>query len=105
MTSGRSIARAGAGVLCLCGIVAAEKAPVPLAANVTAGCLDRFDPTVDYFPDKAALEDAATFTVEYRRSYKVLTVKEAYVGGPAERYVLLQCGARRPALTGELAGA
>ena len=36
-----------------------------------------------------------TSRVEYRRSYKVVTVKEAYAGGPAERYVLVQCGAPR----------
>jgi iron complex transport system substrate-binding protein len=74
-------------------------------ANAASGCIDRFDPAADYFPDKAVLEDAATFTVEYRRSYKLVTVREAYVGGPAERYVLLQCGAPPPAPTGELAGA
>src|SRR4029077_6337999 len=50
-------------------------------------------------------EDAATFSVEYRKSYKVVTVKGAYAGGPAERYVLLQCGAPAPALTGELTSA
>jgi iron complex transport system substrate-binding protein len=101
----RALARAGAGVLCVCGVVVAAQAPVSRAANLTTGCVERFDPAADYFPDKAALEDAASFTVDYRRSYKVVTVKEAYVGEPAERYVLLQCGAPRPALTGELAGA
>jgi iron complex transport system substrate-binding protein len=98
-------ARVGAGVLCLCGVVVVAQAPVRRVENVTSGCIGRFDPATDYFPDKAAIEDAATFAVEYRRSYKVVTVKEAYVGGPAEHYVLLQCGAPRPALTGELVGA
>jgi iron complex transport system substrate-binding protein len=101
----RQFAYAAAGVLCLCAGVAAAQTPVRRAANVTTGCVERFDPAVDYFPDKAALEDASTFTVEYRRSYKVVTVREAYVAGPLERYVLLQCGAPRPALTGDLAGA
>ena len=105
MASGRTIARVGAGVLCLCGIVAAAQAPVRRGTNVIAGCIDRFDPAADYFPDKVAIEDAATFIVEYRRSYKVVTVKEAYVGGPSERYVLLQCGAPAPALAGDLAAA
>ena len=61
--------------------------------------------SADYFPDKVAIEDAANFSVEYRRSYKVVTVKEAYAGGPAERYVLVQCGAPAPRLDGDLAGA
>jgi len=99
------IARVGAGVLCCWIMAAADQAPVRRAANLTAGCVDRFDPSADYFPDKATIEDAATFSVDYRRSYKVVTVNEAYVGGPSERYVLVQCGAPSPVLPGELAGA
>jgi iron complex transport system substrate-binding protein len=75
------------------------------AGNRTTGCLERFDPAVDYFPDKVVLEDAEHFTVEYRRSFKVVTVREPYPGGGAERYVLLQCGAPAPPLSGDLAGA
>lgn len=86
-------------------LVAAAQTPHLRAANITTGCIERFDPAVDYFPDKAAIEDAVNFSVEYRRSYKVVTVKEAYPGGPAERYVLLQCGAPAPKLEGALAGA
>jgi len=99
------IARVGAGVLYLCAVVAAGQTPVRHAANLTAGCVNRVESSTDYFPDKAAIEDAAGFSVEYRKSYKVVTVKEAYARGPAERYVLVQCGAPPPALAGELAGA
>jgi iron complex transport system substrate-binding protein len=73
--------------------------------NVTHGCVERFDPAIDYFPDKVTIEDARNFAVEYRRSFKVVTLREPYPGGPSERYVLLQCGAPAPALTGDLAGA
>ncbi len=79
-----------------------QTAPV---ANLTQGCVGQFDPSTDYFPEKVAIEDAATFSIEYRRSYKVVTVKEGYQGGPAERYVLVQCGTPAPALTGDLAAA
>ncbi len=82
--------------------------PRPLVAqraNVTKGCVERFDATTDYFPDKAAVEDATTFRVEYRRSYKVVRLKEAYPGGPPDHYVLVQCGTPAPTLSGELAGA
>jgi cobalamin transport system substrate-binding protein len=89
----------------LCAVVATGQTPVRHAANVTAGCVNRFDPAVDYFPDKAAIADAANFSVEYRKSYKVVTIKEAYAGGPGERYVLAQCGTPAPPLAGELAGA
>jgi iron complex transport system substrate-binding protein len=101
----RQIARVGAGVLCLCAIVAAERAPVRRAANLTARCVDRFESSIDYFPDKMTIEDAATFSVDYRKSYKVVTVNEPYAGGPPERYVLVQCGTPPPVLAGELAGA
>jgi iron complex transport system substrate-binding protein len=73
--------------------------------NVTRGCVERFDAGVDYFPDKVGIEDARNVRVEYRRSYKVVTVPESYPGGPLERYVLVQCGAPRPPLTGELSNA
>ncbi len=73
--------------------------------NIVHGCIDRFDPTADYFPEKVSLEDAAMFRVEYRRSYKVLSVSGGQPGDRPERYVLVQCGAPTPALRGELAGA
>jgi iron complex transport system substrate-binding protein len=80
-------------------------AAVAPAGNLTTGCVDRFDPGADYFPEKAVMGHAAGFAVEYHRSYKVVTVGKAYPDGPRERYVLLQCGAPRPALAGDLASA
>ena len=77
----------------------------PVGANVTNGCVDQFDETNDYFPDKVAVEDADNFSVEYGKSYKIVTVHQTYLGGPSERYVLLQCGAPKPRLTGALADA
>jgi len=77
----------------------------PVGANVTNGCVDQFDETIDYFPDKIAVEDAGNFSVEYDKSYKIVTVHQAYSGGPGERYVLLQCGAPKPRLTDALADA
>ncbi|HEX3703608.1 MAG TPA: ABC transporter substrate-binding protein [Vicinamibacterales bacterium] len=74
-------------------------------ANRTTGCIGQFDPATDYFPDKAKLESATTFSVRYERSYKVVSVNESYPGGPPERYALVQCGAPPPPLTGDLAGA
>jgi iron complex transport system substrate-binding protein len=76
-----------------------------MAANTTSGCIDRFDEAIDYFPDKSAIENATNFSVGYHRSYKVVTVHQTYLGGPMERYVLLQCGAPRPHVTGDLAKA
>lgn len=74
------------------------------ASNVIHGCVDRFEPAADYFPDKVTVEDAVNFTVTYHRSYKVVQVRSG-ASGPVERYVLVQCGAPAPALRGDLAGA
>ena len=77
-------------------VAATSRVAWPLTTNITTGCLERFDDATDYFPDKATVEEAVNFSVEYHRSYKVVTVKQTYLGGPAERYVLLQCGAPPP---------
>jgi iron complex transport system substrate-binding protein len=84
------------------GVLAQAGAP---RQNRTTGCVERFDPSVDYFPDKVRIEDAANFSVEYHRSYKVVRVKAASAGSTADRYVLVQCGAPAPHLAGDLAGA
>jgi iron complex transport system substrate-binding protein len=89
-----AMAAAGGGVLDTVGTPAGDRR-----------CLQTFDPTVDYFPDKATVEDAVNFGVTYHRSYKVVSVREAYPGGPAEKYVLVQCGAPQPRLDGDLAEA
>jgi iron complex transport system substrate-binding protein len=98
---------AGLGAVALCSVIAAAPtlASRAAASNLTTGCVEKFDESAEYFPDKVAIEDAAHFRVEYRRSYKVVTVNEAYAGGPAERYVLVQCGVPAPRLEGVLAGA
>ncbi|MEQ1908319.1 MAG: ABC transporter substrate-binding protein [Vicinamibacterales bacterium] len=94
------------GVIVSCSVIAAAQRPESRAAiNITKGCVERFDSTADYFPDKVAIEDAANFSVEYRRSYKIVTVREAYAGGPPERYVLVQCGTPVPKLEGQPSGA
>ena len=94
-------------VAVLGGLFAAASAGEVRAAgtNLTKGCVEQFDPAADYFPEKTAIEDAAIFNVEYRRSYKVVTVKDVSAGGRPDRYVLVQCGTPAPTLEGELAGA
>ena len=69
------------------------------------GCIDDFNPSTDYFPDKTKLEFAEKFSVEYHNSYKVVTVRRPDDGGIEEKYVLLQCGAPRPTLTNDLSNA
>src|SRR5947208_15627658 len=99
------MSRAFVRILLVCVVATTAQTAGGPAANVTTGCVDRFDPAADYFPDKLAIEDAVGFSVEYRRSYKVVTVRDATEGGPPERYVLAQCGKPATPLTGGLAGA
>ena len=76
----------------LCGLLPASA----LDANITAGCVSDYDAAVDYFPEKAVVEDATRFSVEYFNHYKVLSVSDAFDGAPGFDYVLTQCGTPRP---------
>ncbi|MGH9370980.1 MAG: ABC transporter substrate-binding protein [Vicinamibacterales bacterium] len=103
---GRRLAWVACASVWLAWGIGASGRPLPRRVdNITTGCVERFDPATDYFPDKVAVEDAVNFRVAYHRSYKLVSVEETYPGGPAERYVLLQCGAPAPALDGPLARA
>ena len=104
---GRYVRLACISVIVLCGAIIGAQAPERRAPenNVTRGCAERFDPTVDYFPDKASVDDAVNFSVEYRKFYKVVTMKAAQEGVAPDRYVLVQCGAPAPRLAADLAGA
>jgi len=78
------------------------------AQNVTPqGCVENYDPDVDYFPDKVEAVYAGDWRVTYHNHYKVVTVGP--VGdadaGSAETYVFVQCGTPVPELTVELEGA
>jgi iron complex transport system substrate-binding protein len=68
-----------------------------LSNNPTQGCVDAYDPSVDYFPDKATITHARAFTLEYFKQYKVLTVLEPWPDArDSFRYVLVQCGTPAP---------
>ena len=73
----------------------------PRAGNPQA-CVEDFDPTRDYFPDKVVAKVAEGFSVRYDRHIKWLTV--APRGRPAAqalRYALVQCGAPLPEDAGD----
>lgn len=74
--------------------VAKAEAPV---ANRTTDCLQTYDPTIDYFPEKAKVRYAQGFTLRYFKHYKVLEVVKPWPGAKKTfRYVLVQCGAPAP---------
>ncbi len=89
------------------GVGTASEAPVPEPPFVglrgkppsgnLAGCVESFDPEVDYFPDKASPRYARRFRVEYHRHYKLVTITEPWQGAEhGLRYLLVQCGTPRP---------
>lgn len=89
-----------------CAPIVSRSAEDALASQ--GGCIPEgaFDQNKDYFPHKASFEYAKGVTVEYHKSYKVVTVKNpsARSSTPAS-YVLVQCGAPAPNLAGELSRA
>lgn len=69
-----------------------------LDANLTTGCVENFDPTVDYFPAKVTPKYAIGWTVEYLNHYKVVTLPTPWNNATETfQYLLLQCGAPVPA--------
>ncbi len=75
----------------------AESPAQPLTQNITEGCVENFDPNVDYFPEKVTVEEATGFQVEYFNNYKVVTVTKPWQGAEEGfQYVLVQCGTPAP---------
>ncbi|NLF74592.1 MAG: ABC transporter substrate-binding protein [Chloroflexi bacterium] len=64
--------------------------------NIIAGCVENYDPNVDYFPQKATVKVSDGFSVEYFSNYKVVTVNEPWTDGVPIEYVLVQCGTPAP---------
>jgi iron complex transport system substrate-binding protein len=64
--------------------------------NLHAERVGRFDPTVDYFPQKARFRHATKLTVEYHRHYKVADILLEGMGGERQQVVMVQRGTPRP---------
>jgi iron complex transport system substrate-binding protein len=68
-----------------------------VAANLTDGCVQTYDASRDYFPEKVVVKAAEGFTVEYFKNYKLVTVKTPWQGAEKPlQYVLVQCGTPAP---------
>lgn len=66
-------------------------------SNLTVGCMDAYDPDVDYFPHKASPDFAQGWSVAYHNHYKVLTLHNPWRGAEETfQYLLVQCGAPVP---------
>ena len=66
-------------------------------SNVQSGCVTDYEVAVDYFPNKAQVEYAQGFRIEYYSNYKILTVLQPWSGAEEPfSYVLVQCGTPAP---------
>ena len=76
----------------------AESAPaVAPEANLTDGCVETYDPSIDYFPQKTDVTHSDSFAVEYHNNYKIVTVSNPWQGAQESfQYVLVQCGTPAP---------
>lgn len=72
--------------------------------NLTDSCVSDYSEEIDYFPQKVEIVDAARFSVEYFKHYKVVSVSDAFEGAPEFRYVLAQCGTPMPPADGFATG-
>lgn len=64
---------------------------------MTTGCVESYDPAVDYFPDKVTPQYAVGWTVEYHNHYKVVTLPTPWNNATEPfQYVLVQCGTPAP---------
>lgn len=66
-------------------------------SNLSKGCIEAYDATVDYFPDKAKPDFSEGWSVEYHNHFKVLTLHNPWRGAEETfQYLLVQCGAPVP---------
>jgi iron complex transport system substrate-binding protein len=82
-------------VLLMVGLLAS--AALAQDANLADLCVENYDESVDYFPDKTEINYAEGFEVEYFNHYKVITVLQPWRDSDVTfTYVLVQCGTPTP---------
>lgn len=65
--------------------------------NLTDGCVESYDESIDYFPQKTELNYAEGLEIEYFNNYKVVTVLNPWASSEEIfQYVLVQCGTPAP---------
>lgn len=89
------------GILTLSLIPAAAGAQ-PAVEPVLEGCVETYDPAINYFPVEMDVNYATGFEIEYHNHYKVISVTDPWQGAETVfQYVLVQCGTPAPDLEGE----
>lgn len=66
-------------------------------SNLINGCVEQYDPEIDYFPQKVTLTHATGFNLKYFKHYKLLTVTKPWQDATQNfSYLLVQCGTPIP---------
>ena len=67
--------------------------------DINSSCIpdNKFDVGYDYFPVKADVSYASGFSIEYYKSYRVLTINETDMTDK-QSFALVKCGAPDPAI-------
>jgi iron complex transport system substrate-binding protein len=66
-------------------------------AKQREGCVQKYEPDRDYFPNKSKVDKAVGFSISYHKHYKVITVNQPWKNAKEQfRYALVQCGTPSP---------
>lgn len=65
-------------------------------ANLIQGCVDHFEPALDYFPDKVTFRYSEQLEVEYHGHYKRVSFRPRSDPRQLQSYLLVQCGTPVP---------
>ncbi|MGF1672515.1 MAG: ABC transporter substrate-binding protein, partial [Rivularia sp. (in: cyanobacteria)] len=74
-----------------------QNSPIIYSSKPNQDCVENYNKDVDYFPDKAVINYAKGFSVEYQNNYKIVTVKNPWQNAKTNfQYVLVECGTPAP---------
>ncbi|BAZ09110.1 ABC transporter, periplasmic-binding protein [Calothrix sp. NIES-4071] len=72
----------------------------PEKTATNSACVEQYEATRDYFPDKVSVTRAKGFNVEYYNHYKVVTINNPWKGSKTGfKYILVQCGTPAPKIS------
>lgn len=69
---------------------------VAAGRNLDAACVQRYDPSVDYFPEKVNFSWSDQLQVDYGKHYKYVTLTPSVNPAESLTYLLVQCGTPVP---------
>ncbi len=87
-------------VACIASLIIAcnnTSNPPIISSTPNQECVQNYNPNKDYFPNKATINYANGFTVEYKNNYKIVTGKNPWQDAKTSfKYVLVSCGTPTP---------